>query len=84
MNPTFFLELLEKFGFGVLNLALLAYVSWKLCTNHLYHISKELKNLNEKITNLDGNVNSLKERVSNIEGRLEVKSRRKLKKVKED
>lgn len=79
MALNFFLDIFEKYGFGVLNLSLLGFVSWKLFTNHLAHISKDLKSLNEKIVVIDDNVNGLKERVATIEGRLEVKSRRKQK-----
>lgn len=64
----FFLMILEKYGLGVLNLSLLIFVSWKLFTNHLKHISNTLKENGNKLENLDNKVDKLGERISKVEG----------------
>ena len=68
---SFFAEIAAKYGLGFLNLGLLGFVSWKLCTNHLAHIKETLDNNNEKLNKLDVKVDGLAERISKVEGKLE-------------
>lgn len=64
----FFLEIFEKYGLQAINLSLLLFVSWKLCTNHLKHISDKLTENGKKLDKLDDKVIKLGERVSKLEG----------------
>ena len=67
----FFLMVLERYGLGVLNLALLAFVSWKLCTNHLFHIANSIKENSKKLEDINKKLDSTVERVAKIEGKIE-------------
>ncbi|KKM86371.1 hypothetical protein LCGC14_1279720 [marine sediment metagenome] len=64
------LFLLDKYGLGVLNLGLLAYVSWRLATNHLRHLREKLETVIQGQEKLTKEVGQIKERVSTIEGQL--------------
>ena len=67
----FLLELFYKYGFNVLNLGLLIFLSWKLFTNHLRHISNAINIVRKKVDNIDKKVDDLSERISKVEGKLE-------------
>ena len=67
----FFLMILEKYGLGVLNLSLLAFVSWKLCTNHLKHIGDSIKANGKKLEEMDEKLDGVTERVAKLEGIVE-------------
>lgn len=62
---------LEKYGLQVANLALLGYVSWKLFSNHLKHIAKDIKDIKGGQKEMRKDVNKLSERISKVEGKLE-------------
>ena len=66
-----FLKILETYGLGVLNLSLLAFVSWKLCANHLKHIANNIKENGKKLEEMDNKIDKLDSRISKVEGRLE-------------
>ena len=68
---TFFLNILERYGLGVLNLVLLAGVSWKLCTNHLKHIGDSIKANGKKLEEMDKKLDGVTERVATLEGKVE-------------
>lgn len=81
-----FLMLLDKYGMNVAQMGLMIFLFYKLYTNHLAHIHKDIKltknsveQTNVKIEALDKKTDELGERVANIEGRLEApkKARRK-------
>jgi len=57
--------------FGIANLGLVGYLFWKLFTNHLAHITEDLKENGEKIEKVDKDVRDLGQRVSKVEGKLE-------------
>ena len=65
------LLILDKYGLQVLNLVLLGYVSWKLFTNHLKHITLAIKENAKKLDSIDKSVGNLKERVSKLEGQID-------------
>ena len=67
----FLMIVLEKYGLQVANLVLLGFVSWKLFSNHLKHISKDIKDLKGGQKEIDKKVDKLSERVSKVEGKLE-------------
>jgi len=54
-------------GFGGTNL----YFIWKIATNHLHHIAKDIKEAKDSIKNLESDMSKVKERVSKIEGKIE-------------
>lgn len=73
-----FLTLLDKYGMGVAQMGLTVFLFYKLYTNHLTHIHRDIKDTkssveqtNQKIEVLDKKTDELGERVANIEGRLE-------------
>lgn len=67
----FFLMVFEKYGLGILNLGLLAFVSWRLLTNHLKHISDAITGNTKKLDDIDKKLDSVTERVAKLEGRTE-------------
>ena len=67
----FFLMLVDKYGLGILNLALLATVSYKLCTNHLKHILEGVKENKKGLEKIDKKLDGVTERVARLEGKIE-------------
>lgn len=66
-----FLLILEKYGLGVANLILLAWVSYKLFSNHLTHLKKSIEENGKIIHRVGTKVDELAERISTVEGKLE-------------
>jgi len=67
----FFLEIAEKYGLDVLQLAVIIFLFWKLFCNHLKHIAQDLKDAKEERKEIKDDVKVLGERVSKVEGKLE-------------
>lgn len=65
------LLILDKYGLQVANLALLGFVSWKLFTNHLKHISDDVKKNTKQLDSIDKSIVTIKERVAKLEGKVE-------------
>lgn len=80
-----FTLILDKYGLGVAQIAIMVLLFWKLFTNHLSHIHRDIKGIkvvlkehkdslkktNLKIDQIDTKQDQLGERVANIEGRLD-------------
>lgn len=66
-----FLMVFEKYGLGILNLALLGFVSWRLFTNHLKHISDAITENATKLTEIGKEVTLLGKKVAKLEGQIE-------------
>ena len=65
------LLILDKYGLGVANLILLGFVSWKLFSNHLKHITEGIERNTKKLNDIDDKVDDLGERISKVEGKIE-------------
>lgn len=64
-------DIFDKYGLDTLQLGIIGFFGWKLFTNHLAHIAKDIKSIMSKVDNVEKDLNSVKERVSHIEGQLE-------------
>jgi len=70
--PRFFLQILQLYGFDILQLVVIIYLFWKLFTNHLKHVMDRIdSNINETRC-VKKEVIQLKERVAHIEGQLDI------------
>ena len=70
--PRFFLQILQAYGFDILQLVVIIYLFWKLFTNHLKHVMERIdSNINETRC-VKKEVIQLKERVARIEGQLDI------------
>jgi len=74
----FFLGLFDRFGMDVLQIGIICYGFWKIATNHLAHIAKDIKANAEAIERLSGKVDAstketskVAQRVSKLEGKME-------------
>jgi len=56
---------------GLANLTIICYGFWKLFTNHLAHIQKDIQENGKKIETMDKDVSNLGQRISKVEGKLE-------------
>ena len=65
-----FIKEFGGFGFGLANFCLVCFVSFKLFTNHLAHIQKDIKSNGKKLDNLDVKVDKNTERIATIEGKI--------------
>lgn len=63
--------ILENYGLGVVNLALLIILAWKFATNHLKHIQDQLTEIKKEVKGINCTVGNLQQRVSKIEGQIE-------------
>jgi len=71
--PNFFLQVLDKFGMGAVQIAIICFFAWKLAYNHLKHIQIKLDEISEQIKCFETDLSKTKERISNVEGQLEVR-----------
>lgn len=69
--PRLLFLILEKYGLGIANLLLLAWVSYKLFSNHLTHLKKSIEENGKVIHRIGTKVDELSERISTIEGKIE-------------
>jgi len=70
--PRFFLQILQAYGFDILQLVVIIYLFWKLFSNHLKHVVERIdSNINETKC-VKKEVIQLKERVAHIEGQLDI------------
>ena len=67
-----FLMILEKYGMDVLQITIIGYCFFKLFTNHLAHMNKNIDKTNNGVEKIDKKVDVLGERVSKIEGKISI------------
>lgn len=70
-------QIFKDFGFGFTGWAIIVWLLWKIGTNHLAHIAKDIKvigvdvkDLSAKLDVTNEKVNSLAERTAKIEGEI--------------
>jgi hypothetical protein len=73
------LNLFRDFGFGVAQTALIVFLFWKLATNHLKHLSDDIKAVGKDVKDLADEIKGMKshcalegERLAKLEGKIEV------------
>lgn len=69
-------HMFDRYGLGIVQIALLLYLSWKLASNHLKHIqdsidenNKEIKSVKVKLAKIFRRQGQISERVSYLEGK---------------
>jgi len=70
-----YIELAKTFGFGLAQTGLVVFLLWKIATNHLKHISDDIRELKDNVNllsvNVTTNITEIKERLAKVEGQLE-------------
>ena len=67
----FLLAVFKDYGLDAVQLGIIGFFGWKLFTNHLKHITDDIKKISKKVDVLSVDISGMKERVSKIEGKIE-------------
>jgi hypothetical protein len=65
------LEIADKYGLDVAQLALIGILGWKFATNHFRHLKDQVNKMETTLNGVEKNVGELSERVAKIEGKIE-------------
>jgi hypothetical protein len=67
----FLLNVLDRYGLDVFQIAIISYFGWKIMTNHLKHLKDQIENICRKLDNHETKLNGVTERIARIEGKLD-------------
>lgn len=67
----FLLTILDKYGIGVAQFALLAFLGWKICFNHLAHIQNAIEGILEVQKKHDEKLDTVISEVAYLKGKIE-------------
>jgi len=64
--------ILERYGLVAFGIGINIFCFWKLFTNHLKHVSEDIKENTKEIKSVGRKVGTLSNRVSKIEGKIKL------------
>ena len=72
------MNLIKEFGLGLAEFGVIVFLLWKIATNHLRHISEDIKSISTDVKLVASDVQDIKEnvakdreRIAKLEGKLE-------------
>ena len=74
MNPdifSVFYSIFKDFGINALGFGIVIFLIWKLITNHIFHIAKDVKSIGKNLKKNTKMTVRLGERVSKLEGKFD-------------